>query len=107
MFTIELYALPAKFLRVWAIEDVLCFPDPTSKQNHRRRIISYNLLTEYAYFLEPNGRPYTITDVKELHDWHVDKCSNHPYFERIPNEEVEKEDPAVRAMIEMTEEGLK
>ena len=85
-----------------------CFPDPHFKaKNHRRRIVSHNLLTEYAYFLKPHGRLYTITDVKDLHDWHVDKCSNHPYFERIPNEEVLRDDPAVRAMIEKTEEGIK
>ena len=30
-------------------------------KNHRRRIISDILLTEYAYFLEPNGRLYTVT----------------------------------------------
>ena len=85
-----------------------CFPDPHFKaKNHRRRIVSHNLLSEYAYFIKPNGRLYTITDVKELHEWHVEKCSNHPYFERIPDEEVLRDDPAVQAMIDTTEEGIK
>lgn len=39
-----------------------CFPDPHFKaKNHRRRIISDILLTEYAYFLAPNARLYTVT----------------------------------------------
>ncbi len=85
-----------------------CFPDPHFKQkNHRRRIVNDNLLTEYAYILAPGGMIYTITDVEELHLWHVEKCSTHPSFERIPDEEVLRTDPAVTAMIEETEEGKK
>jgi tRNA (guanine-N7-)-methyltransferase len=39
-----------------------CFPDPHFKaKNHRRRIVSDILLSEYAYFLAPNGRLYTVT----------------------------------------------
>lgn len=85
-----------------------CFPDPHFKtKNHRRRIISHNLLTEYAHFIKANGRLYTITDVEELHQWHVEKCAAHPMFERLPDEEVLREDPAVQAMIDTTEEGIK
>ena len=51
---------------------------------------------------EPNGRLYTITDVKELHDWHVEKCSAHPMLERLPGD-VLRDDPAVQAMIDTTE----
>ena len=39
-----------------------CFPDPHFKtKNHRRRIVSDILLTEYAYVLAPGGRLYTVT----------------------------------------------
>jgi tRNA (guanine-N7-)-methyltransferase len=39
-----------------------CFPDPHFKaKNHRRRIVSDFLLTEYAYALMPGGRLYTVT----------------------------------------------
>ena len=39
-----------------------CFPDPHFKKaNHRRRIVSTPLLTEYAFLLRPGGRLYTIT----------------------------------------------
>jgi tRNA (guanine-N7-)-methyltransferase len=85
-----------------------CFPDPHFKaKNHRRRIISDTLLTEYAYFLKPNARLYTITDVKDLHEWHVSKCDEHPLFVRLDDKDVLENDPAVKAMIEETEEGKK
>ena len=34
-------------------------------QNHRRRIITPQLLAEYAFLLTPGGRLYTATDVPE------------------------------------------
>jgi tRNA (guanine-N7-)-methyltransferase len=85
-----------------------CFPDPHFKRkNHPRRIVSTRLLSEYAYFLKPGvGMLYTITDVKELHEWHVSKCNAHPLFERVTDEENDN-DPCVRAMITETEEGKK
>jgi len=84
-----------------------CFPDPHFKaKNHRRRIVSTPLLAEYAHALRHGGRLYTITDVKDLHDWHVARCAAHPLFERLSEEEVAA-DPAVEAMRESTEEGIK
>ncbi|CAM9252815.1 unnamed protein product [Ectocarpus sp. 8 AP-2014] len=84
-----------------------CFPDPHFKaKNHRRRIISVPLLTEYAFYLRPGGLLYMITDVEELHQWHVEKAEAHPCFEAVPREEAEK-DSAVKAMTEVTEEGKK
>ena len=69
----------------------VCFPDPHFKaKNFRRRIISDTMLSEYAFFLKEGGRLYTVTDVEDLHIWHVQKCDAHPSFERLPNEEVIK-----------------
>jgi tRNA (guanine-N7-)-methyltransferase len=68
--------------------------------------VSEAMLNEYAYLLQPGGRLYTITDVEVLHLWHVDKCTNHPCFERI-DEETLAADPCVAAMISETEEGKK
>ena len=34
------------------------------------------------------GLIYTITDVKELHDWMVEHITAHPLFERLPQHEV-------------------
>lgn len=54
--------LPNFFVKNQLEKIFFCFPDPHFKaKNHRRRIISDILLTEYAYFLEPNGRLYTVT----------------------------------------------
>ena len=65
------------------------FPDPHFKKNtHRRRIISTELLSEYAYVLKEGGKLYTITDVKELYDWEVMHLEAHPLFERVPQEEM-------------------
>ena len=72
-----------------------------------RRIVSERLLSEYAYFLVPSGKLYAITDVKELHEWHVAKCDSHPLFERIVDEDELAQDPCVDAMITETEEGKK
>ena len=85
-----------------------CFPDPHFKRkNHPRRIVSERLLTEYAFLLKPEvGRLYCITDVKDLHDWHVEKCDAHPLFERLTEEEMEA-DPCVTLMKTETEEGKK
>jgi tRNA (guanine-N7-)-methyltransferase len=129
-----------------------CFPDPHFKRkNHPRRIISRRLLDEYAYVLTcssssndngsdgnansdsnqgvQNGRLYCITDVKELHDWHVAACDAHPSFRRLlvstangteatattgaANEKgkdapfEESSDPCIHAMRYTTEEGQK
>lgn len=85
----------------------VCFPDPHFKaKNHRRRIISYILLSEYAYLIRPGGRLYTITDVEELYQWHVAKCDSHPHFRRLTEEEVQQ-DLAATTMATATEESKK
>lgn len=84
-----------------------CFPDPHfKKKNHPRRIISESLLTEYAYLLRVGARLYCITDVEDLHKWHVAKCDAHPLFERLGDDEA-GEDPCAQAMLKVTEEGKK
>uniref|UniRef100_A0A7S2V9X7 tRNA (guanine-N(7)-)-methyltransferase n=1 Tax=Entomoneis paludosa TaxID=265537 RepID=A0A7S2V9X7_9STRA len=85
-----------------------CFPDPHFKRkNHPRRIISDRLLAEYAYLLQPGtGKLYCITDVLELHQWHVAKCDAHPLLQRLSPDE-EKDDPCIEAMQKETEEGQK
>jgi tRNA (guanine-N7-)-methyltransferase len=65
------------------------------------------------------GWLYCVTDVQELHDWHVAACDAHPLFRRLAvstDEEnasktstIEAEtttaDPCVCAMITVTQEG--
>lgn len=66
----------------------ICFPDPHFKtQNHRWRIINFGFLSEYAYVLKNWGRLYCITDVKELHEWHLLHLNGHSMFRKISDEE--------------------
>lgn len=69
-------------------------------------LYSTQLLSDYAYSLKPNAKIYTVTDVKELHDWEVYHLEQHPMFERIPDEEV-KGDPCIEFMTQGTDEAQK
>ncbi|KAL7079019.1 hypothetical protein ACQ4LE_001617 [Meloidogyne hapla] len=83
------------------------FPDPHFKKTkHKWRIISTNLLSEYAFVLRPGGRIYTITDVEEVHKWMVDQIGRHPLFRRLEKEEQEN-DVIVTLLYDSTEEGQK
>ncbi|KAG7346574.1 tRNA guanine-N7-methyltransferase [Nitzschia inconspicua] len=107
MRTNSMKFLPNYFAKHSLQKIFFCFPDPHFKRkNHPRRIVSERLLSEYAYVLAPNAKLYTITDVKELHDWHVEHCDKHPLFERISESEL-ADDPCVKAMQTETEESKK
>ncbi|XP_068629946.1 tRNA (guanine-N(7)-)-methyltransferase [Battus philenor] len=83
------------------------YPDPHFKKaKHKWRIINKWLLSEYAYVLAEEGIVYTITDVKDLHEWMVNHFVEHPLFERIPDEDL-KSDIIVDKLYESTEEGQK
>jgi len=83
------------------------FPDPQfKKRKNKWRIISSELLSEYAYLLEVGGIVYTITDVLELHEWMKTSLESHPLFEEIPSQEYEK-DPAIPLIRDSSEEGKK
>lgn len=96
------------FFRKKSLEKIFfCFPDPHfKKKNHSRRIVSESLLSEYAYFLKDGGRVYTITDVEDLHNWHLKHCRAHPMFRELNDEDLDG-DPCVQAMYDETEEGKK
>ncbi len=49
---------------------------------------------------------YLITDVKDLHDWHVAHCEKHSLFEKLDDKDIEN-DPCVKEMYAKTEEGIK
>ena len=84
-----------------------CFPDPHfKKSHHRRRIVSKKLIVSYEKLLKPGGKIYCITDVKQLHDWHIQQFEDHPMFQQIEGDELEN-DPCVLLMQESTEEGKK
>lgn len=86
------------------------FPDPHFKvRKHKARIVSTTLLAEYAYVLRPGGIVYTVTDVKDLHDWMVAHFDKFPLFARVSEEELRAEGhgPVVDAVMTSTEEGKK
>ncbi|KAH0856309.1 hypothetical protein HID58_084570 [Brassica napus] len=83
------------------------FPDPHFKEkNHRRRVISVDLLDEYAYVLGAGGVVYTITDVEEFGEWMRSCLERHPMFEALTQEELDS-DPVVELLCNATEEGQK
>eukprot|EP01112_Ceratiomyxa_fruticulosa_P022500 TRINITY_DN824_c0_g1_i4.p1 TRINITY_DN824_c0_g1~~TRINITY_DN824_c0_g1_i4.p1 ORF type:complete len:381 (+),score=93.36 TRINITY_DN824_c0_g1_i4:83-1144(+) len=99
--------LPNYFFKHQLQKIFFLFPDPHFKRsNHKRRIISQQLLAEYAYILAPGGIIYTITDVEELHIWMADHLSRHPLFSRIPDEEA-KLDPCFDLIHKSSEEARK
>lgn len=99
--------LPNFFKKSQLSKIFICFPDPHFKaKKHKARIVSAQLNSEYAYVLRPGGIVYTITDVKDLHEWMVSHFEAHPAFERVPEEEQEG-DECVKIMRTETEEGKK
>ncbi|XP_033220628.1 tRNA (guanine-N(7)-)-methyltransferase [Belonocnema kinseyi] len=83
------------------------YPDPHFKKaKHKWRIINKTLLAEYSYVLAEEAIVYTMTDVKDLHDWMVRHFEEHLLFERIPDDRLTT-DPIVEKLYESTEEGQK
>ncbi|KAJ6637256.1 tRNA (guanine-N(7)-)-methyltransferase [Pseudolycoriella hygida] len=83
------------------------YPDPHFKRSkHKWRIINQALLTEYSYVLRQGGLIYTITDVKDLHEWIVKHMEEHPLYERLGDKELES-DIIVEKLYETSEEGIK
>lgn len=99
--------LPNFFYKSQLSKMFFLYPDPHFKKaKHKWRIISSALLTEYAYVLKKGGMVYTVTDVKDLHEWMVKHLCEHPSFERISDEEL-KSDPITEKLYASSEEGQK
>ncbi|KAF8723581.1 hypothetical protein HU200_021536 [Digitaria exilis] len=99
--------IPNYFRKAQLTKMFFLFPDPHFKEkNHRRRVISMQLLDEYAYVMEVGGIIYTITDVEELGEWMRSCLEKHPLFEAVPEEEI-KADPVVKLLSTATEESQK
>jgi tRNA (guanine-N7-)-methyltransferase len=99
--------LPNFFKKGQLSKIFICFPDPHFKsRKHKQRIVSTTLNSEYAYVMRPGGIVYTITDVKDLHEWMVSHFEAHPAFKRVSEQEQEA-DPLVGIMRTETEEGKK
>jgi len=86
------------------------FPHPHFKsRKHKQRIISPTLVAEYAYVLRPGGIVYTISDVKDLHEWMVKYLSEFELFDPISEKELIEmgKGPILDAVRQETEEGKK
>src|ERR1700733_662262 len=86
------------------------FPDPHFKsRKHKARIISPTLLAEYAYVMRPGGIVYTITDVRDLHDWMRSHLEAFPLFESVDEKTLRAEGKGLilDAVYMSTEEGKK
>lgn len=96
------------FLRKGELEKLFfLFPDPHFKrQKHKWRIISTQLLAEYAYVLAIGATVYIATDVKELYEWMCTHFTNHPLFLQLTEAEASS-DPVVPKLFDSTEEGKK
>ena len=99
--------LPNFFRKGQLTKMFFLFPDPHfKKQKHKWRIISQQLLSEYAYCLAINGLVYIATDVQQLYDWMTDHLNRHPLFESLSQSEIDS-DPVVPKLFDSTEEGQK
>lgn len=99
--------LPNYFYKGQLKKMFFLYPDPHFKKSkHKWRIINKTLLAEYAYVLADGAIVYTVTDVKDLHEWIVQHFNDHPLFESISKEELNS-DPIVEKLYESTEEGQK
>ncbi|KAK4876026.1 hypothetical protein RN001_012448 [Aquatica leii] len=99
--------LPNYFTKGQLKKIFFLYPDPHFKKaKHKWRIINTCLLAEYAYVLGVGGIIYTITDVKDLHDWMVQHFDDHPLFQRILDDELVS-DPIIEKLYASSEEGQK
>lgn len=81
--------LPNFFAKNQLSKMFFMYPDPHFKKSkHKWRIINQALLTEYSYVLRQGGLIYTITDVKDLHEWIVKHMDEHPLYERLGDVEL-------------------
>ncbi|XP_017884977.1 tRNA (guanine-N(7)-)-methyltransferase [Ceratina calcarata] len=99
--------LPNYFYKGQLKKMFFLYPDPHFKKSkHKWRIINKTLLAEYAYVLAEGAIVYTVTDVKDLHEWMVTHFREHPLFDDMSKDELDR-DPIVEKLYESTEEGKK
>lgn len=99
--------LPNYFRKGQLSKMFFLFPDPHFKKHkHKWRIISQQLLGEYAYFLRPGARVYFVTDVKDLYDWMYGHFKRFPLFEELSKEAIDS-DLIVPHLFDSSEEGQK
>jgi tRNA (guanine-N7-)-methyltransferase len=83
----------------------ILFPDPHFKKRKAKwRIISPQLMDEYAFIMKDNATLYLVTDVQSYFEFAVPVIEGHPLFERLP---IGEEDEVLRIAMTATEESKK
>ena len=102
MRTLMRYIQPHSIERMFIL-----FPDPHFKNRKAKwRIISPQLMDEYAFITKSGALFYLVTDVQTYFEYAVPIVGGHPLFERIPDAEI-AEDPALKCALTVTEEAKK
>lgn len=71
----------------------IMFPDPQFKASHaRRRVISPQLLSEYAYYLIPGGFLFICSDLRDLYLYMHSTIAAHPFFCEVQVKEISGND---------------
>jgi tRNA (guanine-N7-)-methyltransferase len=79
------------FIREESIKKIFyLFPDPWIKRKHnKRRIINSGMIAEFLRILKQDGIVHIKTDVKELHEYHLNSFSQNENF-RLQSEDAVK-----------------
>lgn len=95
-----------RYIQPHSIDKIfILFPDPQFKKRKLKwRIISPQLMDEYAFILKETGKLYLVTDVKTYFDYAVPIIEQHPLFTRVENPE---SDPSLDVAMNATEESKK
>lgn len=74
-----------RYLRPHTIEKIfILFPDPQFKHSKLKwRIISQQLLDEYAFIMKENARLYLVTDVRQYYQETTPLIDAHPLFRKV------------------------
>jgi len=81
-----------RYLKPHSVEKIfVLFPDPHFKKRKAKwRIISSQLMDEYAYIMKEGGLFYLVTDVLDYFNYAEPIISQHPLFEEIPDPSADK-----------------
>ncbi|CAI2378387.1 unnamed protein product [Moneuplotes crassus] len=102
-----------RYLRSYISEQQLLkvfinFPDPYFKRRQfKRRFVNQKTVSDIADLLRKDGRIYTITDVKDLHDWNHSFMAKNPYLEPVSEEDLQQPDLEILSLMKQTDEALK
>lgn len=97
-----------RYINPHSIEKIfILFPDPHFKQRKIKwRIISPQLMDEYAFIMKSDSLFYLVTDVKDYFDYAAPIIEQHTLFERIPDD-IASQDECLQLALKSTEESKK